>query len=217
MTSTYAIPAALGVTGALAVGTMALSFAVDPAETVRLEYPCGIGPCIDDLDIEQWKGGIEFIVFVRPEATPDQVAAIRDALDGSDEVESYTFLDAQAAYDEFLVLFSDKPELIESVAPDVLPASFRVVPVESSHEAVESLGAQFEDAPGVRQVVYASEAVRSVEEMIELRTAAVHEPAFLERNSDWVLRAIAAAMVIPVALLAVALRRSHPKPQPEVL
>ena len=52
MASTIAVPTALGLTSLVAAGTFGLSFAVDPAETVRLEYPCGIGPCIDDFRFE---------------------------------------------------------------------------------------------------------------------------------------------------------------------
>jgi hypothetical protein len=46
------------------------------------------------------------------------------------------------------------------------------------------------------------------------------DPAFLDRNSDWVLRVVAAAMLVPIALLVVAVKR-HPTltttiPTPEV-
>jgi cell division transport system permease protein len=113
----------------------------------------------------QWKGGIEFIVFMRPEATPDQDAAVRKAIDESPQVKSFKYLDQQAAYEEFKELFSDKPELIESVTPDVLPPSYRVVPVDANPDEVATLGAQFENAPGVRDVTYASEALRNLEDL----------------------------------------------------
>jgi cell division transport system permease protein len=113
----------------------------------------------------QWKGGIEFIIFMRPEATPDQTDAVQAAIDASPAIKDSKYLDQQEAYDEFKELFSDKPELVESVTPEVLPPSFRVVPVDASPDEVETLGAQFENAPGVRQVVYASEALRNLEDL----------------------------------------------------
>jgi cell division transport system permease protein len=113
----------------------------------------------------QWKGGIEFIVFMKPDATPDQDAAVRKAIDDSPQVKSSKYLDQQAAYEEFKELFSDKPELIESITPDVLPPSYRVVPVDANPDEVATLGKQFEDAPGVRDVTYASEALRNLEDL----------------------------------------------------
>ena len=113
----------------------------------------------------QWKGGIEFIVFMRPEATPEQDAAVRKAIEESDRVKNFTYLDQTAAYEEFKELFSDKPELIDSVTPEVLPPSYRVVPVDPNPDEVATLGAQFEDAPGVREVRYATEALRNLEDL----------------------------------------------------
>jgi cell division transport system permease protein len=113
----------------------------------------------------QWKGGIEFIVFMKPDATPDQDAAVRKAIDDSPQVKSSKYLDQQAAYEEFKELFSDKPELIESITPDVLPPSYRVVPVDANPDEVATLGKQFEDAPGVRDVTSASEALRKLEDL----------------------------------------------------
>ena len=113
----------------------------------------------------QWKGGIEFIVFMRPEATTDENSAIKKAVDESPEIKSYKYLDQKAAYDEFKQLFSDKPELIESVTPDVLPPSYRVVPKDADAAAVAALGKQFEGKPGVREVRYATEALRNLEDL----------------------------------------------------
>src|SRR5262245_14754852 len=78
---------------------------------------------------QRWQGGVEFVVFLNPEATEDQVASVRTDLEGSPDVEKVTFVDKQAAYDEFKRLFADSPEMIDSVEPDILPPSFRVVPV----------------------------------------------------------------------------------------
>jgi cell division transport system permease protein len=113
----------------------------------------------------QWKGGIEFIVFMNADATAEQDALVRDAIESSDRVKDYKYLDQQAAYEEFKELFSDKPELIDSVTPDVLPPSYRVVPVDPDPDEVATLGAQFDNAPGVREVRYATEALRNLEDL----------------------------------------------------
>ncbi len=127
-----------------------------------------VGKGTDSLTT-QWKGGIEFIIFMKPTASSDEDAAIRKVLDQSDsEIKSYKYLDQAAAYDEFKRLFSDKQELIDSISPNVLPPSYRVVPVDADADAVAQLGKQFEGKPGVYEVRYASETLRNLESLTNI-------------------------------------------------
>jgi cell division transport system permease protein len=127
-----------------------------------------VGRGADSLT-SQWKGGIEFIIFMKPTATGDEDNAIKKVLDESgSEIKSYKYLDQAAAYDEFKKLFADKQELIDSISPNVLPPSYRVVPVDSDADAVAQLGKQFEDKPGVYEVKYASETLRNLESITNL-------------------------------------------------
>ena len=127
-----------------------------------------VGKGADSLT-SQWKGGIEFIIFMKPAATPDEDTAIRKVLDQSgSEVKSYKYLDQAAAYEEFKKLFADKQELIDSISQNVLPPSYRVVPVDSDADAIAQLGKQFEDKPGVYEVRYASETLRNLESLTNL-------------------------------------------------
>ncbi len=127
-----------------------------------------VGKGTDSLTT-QWKGGIEFIIFMKPTASTDEDAAIRKVLDQSDsEIKSYKYLDQAAAYDEFKRLFSDKQELIDSISPNVLPPSYRVVPVDADADAVAQLGKQFEGKPGVYEVRYASETLRNLESLTNI-------------------------------------------------
>ena len=89
----------------------------------------------------QWKGGIEFIVFMDANATPQQDDAIRKQVDPANnpDVKSVKYMDKQATYDEFKDMFKDKPSLVESVTPDVLPPSYRVVPKNPDADYVEAL------------------------------------------------------------------------------
>ncbi len=114
---------------------------------------------------QRWQGGIEFVVFLNPDANQDQIDAVKRDLDDSPEVEKTTFIDQNAAYEEFKQLFSDSPEMIDSVTPEILPPSFRVVPVNKDADTVQALGKQFETKPGVRQVVFASDTIRLVQQL----------------------------------------------------
>tara|TARA_B100001123_G_scaffold383106_3_gene454771 strand:+ start:764 stop:1657 length:894 start_codon:yes stop_codon:yes gene_type:complete len=112
----------------------------------------------------QFQEGVEFIVFMNPDADLDQDAAIRHVLDTSPTIESYDYIDKAAAYDEFETLFADKPELVESVTPDVMPPSYRIVPTDRSAANVNELARQFSAQPGVREVATATEAIRQIDD-----------------------------------------------------
>ncbi len=76
----------------------------------------------------------------------------------------YNYIDKAAAYDEFETLFADKPELVESVTPDVMPPSYRIVPTDRSAANVNELANQFAAQPGVREVATATEAIRQIDD-----------------------------------------------------
>jgi cell division transport system permease protein len=136
---------------------------------------------------QQFQGGVEFIVFMNPSATDAQIDAVRSELEDNPQVRDNEFCDQQCAYDEFLELFRDDPQLTESVTPDILPPSFKVKPVDSDSDAVSALGEVFQTQPGVREVAFSSEAIERIEGFYD----------FLSRGS-----AVAAlALVIAATLL----------------
>ena len=126
----------------------------------------------NDRATARFQGGIEFIVFVDPEAPPEADAAIGDALDESPQVDRVTYIDQEEAYEEFQTLFEDSPEMVENVTPDILPPSYRVVPRDTDADAITALGETFENRPGVKDVVFAAEAIK------ELQDAAARESTF---------------------------------------
>ncbi len=118
-----------------------------------------------DNATKRWEGGIEFVIFMNPEASPEQLAAIEDDLLSSPEVNRVTFFDQDDAFREFQDLFAGTPEIIETVSPEVLPPSYRVVPAETNAALVEALAGQYEGKPGVREVVRASETIQTLEDI----------------------------------------------------
>lgn len=117
---------------------------------------------------ERWQGGVEFIIFMNPDSTQDQIDGMAEALDESPEVASVDFVDQQEAYDEFVDLFADSPEMVQAVTPETLPPSFRVEPKDKEVEVIRALGATFETRPGVKTVVFAAEAIRQLQDFARL-------------------------------------------------
>jgi cell division protein FtsX len=98
-------------------------------------------------------GESDVVIFFDPSTETAAINAVRAEVEARPGVDSVRYLDQTAAYDEFVELFADSPELVATVSPDLLPASLRVLVQEDDLEEVEDLASAFEDAVGVRDVV----------------------------------------------------------------
>ena len=122
------------------------------------------GDAVDNATV-RWKDGVEFIVFMDPEISPELEADIRRQLEDSPEVSGFSYIDKDEAYAEVQDLLGDSPELVEVITPERLPASFRVKPTDTLPERVDELAAVFRSQPGVAKVVTASETIRAIEDL----------------------------------------------------
>jgi cell division transport system permease protein len=132
---------------------------------------------------ERWQGDIEFIVYMNPDATQDQIDAVQRELDESPQVAESIYLDQEAAYEEAREILADSPELIEGVAPDAFPPNFKVRPVDPDPDVVRSLVDQFGDMAGVRQVVAATDAIRSIERISNILSTSMAAVALVLTSS----------------------------------
>lgn len=114
---------------------------------------------------ERWNDGIEFIVFMNPDVSEEQDAAVRSDLESSPQVADFAYIDKEQAFEEFQELFADTPGMVESVTPEILPPSYRVEPRDADAEAIVALGQTFETKPGVREVVFAAETVKTFQRL----------------------------------------------------
>jgi cell division transport system permease protein len=115
----------------------------------------------------QWKGGIEFIVFMQPNITPAQRTALRDTLNHDPAIKRIKYVDQKEALAEFRKIFRDQPELLQSVDqdPSILPASFRVVPRNADATAVDQLKEIYEKKSGVYQVMASSDTIKTMQRL----------------------------------------------------
>lgn len=115
----------------------------------------------------RWEGGIEFVVWMQPDATAEQDANIRDSIDTSPAIREWVYVDQNQTYQEFREIFADTPELIEVVSPEVLPPSYRVVPTNPDPDVVAELSGQFVGRPGVEEVVSADQTIRDIQRLAD--------------------------------------------------
>ncbi|MBK5222515.1 MAG: hypothetical protein JJE52_06515 [Acidimicrobiia bacterium] len=65
-------------------------------------------------------------VFMHPDATAGQIDEVASLLADDPSVASFVYVDQQAAYDEFVELFADQPDMIDAVHAAILPTGFRL-------------------------------------------------------------------------------------------
>jgi cell division transport system permease protein len=140
-----------------------------------------------DRATQRWQGGIEFIVFMHPTATNDQIEGLKNDLENNPQVAKVSYVDQQQAYEEFKELFRDSPEMVASVEPEVLPTSFRLEPVDKNADIISALSESYKDKAGVREVVSATDTIRLIQKFSEFLTG--------------IILVVAAALLITALLL----------------
>lgn len=104
-------------------------------------------------------------------STNQQCQQLQSELQQSSAVETVQFQSQKQAYERFVELFSDSPELAQLAKPDALPASLRLKMVEP--EMFPQVRQQFESKPGVDSVVDQAKYVDSMLSFVDtLRNAA---------------------------------------------
>jgi cell division transport system permease protein len=109
-----------------------------------------------ELATDDWVGQVEVSIFLCdgrtcPTITPEQQDALRTELEEHAVVQEVFYESKEDAYDRFRELFRDQPNLVDSVDPDVLPASFRVKLQDP--ELFRVISQEFTAYPGVEEIV----------------------------------------------------------------
>jgi cell division transport system permease protein len=109
-----------------------------------------------ELATDDWVGKVEVSIFLCdgrtcPAITPEQQETLRTELEEHAVVQEVFFESKEDAYERFTELFRDQPNLVESVDPDVLPASFRVKLQDP--ELFRVISQEFVAYPGVEEIV----------------------------------------------------------------
>jgi cell division transport system permease protein len=117
-----------------------------------------------DNTVALWEGGVEMIVQVNPETSPDQRTFIEQTLgDNSALVEDYEFCDVECALTEADTLFAGDPTTRSQLNADNIPRSYRVVPRDGTNiDDMVALDETLRGVPNVRSVIYPGDWVEVV-------------------------------------------------------
>jgi len=108
----------------------------------------------------QWRGDVEMIVFVRSDATPEQISLIDQTIKAAPTIidaEKLQYLDKTQSYEEAKRIFVGDPVTLSLLTPDNIPSQFKIVPITQDPELVRSLSEQYRSLPGVQDVALAED------------------------------------------------------------
>ena len=113
-----------------------------------------------DHGTQRWKDGVEFEIFMNPDATSPQTKAVQSALSADSDVLRFRYLSKDDAYKLFKRLFKDQPDLVSTVSARNLPESYRVAPRKA--ELTAAVAGRYRVLPGVDSVETADKAVKDL-------------------------------------------------------
>lgn len=147
-----------------------------------------------------WEGKVEISVFLRNDVTEGELDGLRSDLAEMSEIETFTYVSKNQAYEEFKKLYADKPELWQVLPKDSLPASFRVSLVDASD--AEEVAARVEGSPGIDDVNFGGDIIRRLLQVNTLLRA-------VTLGMSAVLMVAAAALIANTIRLAIFARREE--------
>jgi len=111
----------------------------------------------------RWSDGIQFIVFMRLDASQDQFEEVNRSIEENPEIELVEFVDQQRAYEELLEEYGEEnPAWLQPVTPESLPPSYRVRPISDDAAIITDIATSFRSKPGVLSVQDAPELLNSI-------------------------------------------------------
>ena len=129
--------------------------------------------------LTRWKGDVELIVYIRSDASVEQIQLVEDALRSQPsviDVDRLRYLDQAESYAEAEKSFAGDPGTLRLLTPENIPSQFKVVPIAEDSSLVRELGEQFRQLAGVKEVAYAQDVfdvVSRVSQFIRVATTAM--------------------------------------------
>ena len=108
----------------------------------------------------QWRGDVEMIVFVRSDASAEQIGLIDSVLRSSPtiiDVNKLLYLNKTESYEEAKRIFVGDPVTLSLLTPESIPTQFKVVPLSDDPQLVRLLSDQYRTLPGVEAVALAED------------------------------------------------------------
>jgi cell division transport system permease protein len=123
----------------------------------------------------RWENGIELIVFLKRDISPDQRTALETVFNENDEVDNFDYMNLEQSNAEARRLFDRNEAMLTQIEenPELVPASYRIKPVRKDTAVIRSLQQQFASQPGVLKTTSSQEAVKTVSDVTQFSRTAI--------------------------------------------
>jgi len=120
-----------------------------------------------DNQLARWSGGVEMIVYVDNEASPEQLQVINDSLSSTPEyIETLTYFDIEASLAEAERLFATDDQQLSLLTESNIPTMFKIVPTgDTSIEVLRELATNYESLPKVHSVSFPGDQIAVLESL----------------------------------------------------
>lgn len=117
--------------------------------------------------LARWEGGVEMIVFMRPQATTDQLALVQSALESQSQfIESWTYCDTDCSLAEADRVLAGEPGVLELLTADTITTQFKAVPTEGTDvDLLRQLSSEFAEFPSVFDVKFAEDQISLITQL----------------------------------------------------
>jgi len=117
--------------------------------------------------LSKWEGGVEMIIFMRPDVTDDQRALIESSLDQNNQfIESWTYCDVDCSLAERDRVLAAEPGVKDLLNADNIPTQYKAVPTEATGvQLLRQVSEAFSEGPGVFEVVFAEDQISLIEQL----------------------------------------------------
>ena len=104
-----------------------------------------------NLLVTQTEANVEVSVYLLDNISPDQQQNLQTMIQGMPEVATVRYESKSEAYQRFLQIFKNQPDLVQNVSADALPASFRVKLKDP--EQFRTVAVRLQGQPGIDKIV----------------------------------------------------------------
>ncbi|MFN8050801.1 MAG: permease-like cell division protein FtsX [Acidimicrobiales bacterium] len=112
----------------------------------------------------RWNNDVSFIVYMNPDASAEQIAAISKDLHNSPQVDAVEYYDEKKSFALYQRIFrQENPEMLGALQAGDLPTSFRVKPSNPDAAVVKEMANAYRPKTGVYQVDFPDAQVRQVQ------------------------------------------------------
>jgi cell division transport system permease protein len=147
-----------------------------------------------------WESKVEISVFLRDDATPQEIDTLTSDIANMTQVEDVTFVSKEQAFEEFKQIYRTQPEFWQALSADALPASLRIKLTDASF--AEQVGDTIRGRPGVDDVRFGGEIIKRLLQVNSLLRTVTFVMSL-------VLMIAAAALIANTIRLAIYARRDE--------